>query len=32
MTNIRNYYMVDEQMKVLQSLNNASYLVTKFFD
>ena len=26
------YYMVDEQMKVLRSLNNTSYIVTGLFD
>ena len=30
--NIAYYYMVDEQMKVLRSLNNTSYLVTGLFD
>ena len=29
---IQYYYMVDEQMKVLRSLNNTSYLVTGLFD
>ena len=31
-SDISSYCMVDEQMKVLWSLNNTSYLVTGLFD